>query len=194
MDMRHGERLIAAHQFGISVGIGLFLHLDTTVPVILCDFRITFHNVSIGIHTSVHLVVQLASSGFRFQDTMSHIGILGCGRSRLVIVVNHVEHCRVVSSVRRAMHPVENHIVHKVKDPVPSDRRVTSRVAGPQVTGKSTVLPAQRASERMVVRIQRFGRDGILYGYINSRQFSVFRLILSFTFVVHVAVERDILI
>ena len=46
----------------------------------------------------------------------------------------------------------------------------------------------------MIVSIQRFCRDSILYGNIYGRQFQIFWFILSFAGVVHMAIERNVLI
>ena len=139
-DVRHFKRTVATHILRISICIRLSFNLDTTCPVVLCNGRIAFHNITISINTAIHFMIQFASSRFGFQDAMPHRSIFRSGRSRFIIVVYHIEHSGIIATVRRAMYPVEHHIVYKIENTIPTDGRITSRITCPQVTHKCTIL------------------------------------------------------
>ena len=130
-DIRHLKRLIGSYIFSISVSIWLIFNLDTTFPVVCCNGRIAFHDISVSIYTSIGFIVQLATSCFRFQNTMSDIRVFRCSRSRLVVVVNHIEHSGIITTIRRTVNPVEHYIIDKVEYSIPTDRRITACVASP---------------------------------------------------------------
>ena len=139
-DVRHFKRTVATHILRISICIRLSFNLDTTCPVVLCNGRIAFRNINISINTAIHFMIQFASSRFGFQDAMPHRSIFRSGRSRFIIVVYHIEHSGIIATVRRAMYPVEHHIVYKIENTIPTDGRITSRITCPQVTHKCTIL------------------------------------------------------
>ena len=140
IDIRHLERLIATHVFSISVSVRLSFNLNTAIPVVFSYFRIAFHYISVGIYSPIFFMIQLTTSCFRFQDTMSYIGILRSSRSRFVVVVNHIEHSGIITTIRRTVHPIEYYIINEIEYAIPTDRRITSGVTSPKVTGKCTIL------------------------------------------------------
>ena len=139
-DVWHFKRTVATHILRISLCIRLSFNLDTTCPVIFCNGRITFHNIAIGINTTIYFMIQFASSCFGFQDAMPHRSIFRSGRSRFIIVVDHIEHSSIIATVRRTMYPVEHYTVYKIENTIPTDGRITSRITCPQVTHKCTIL------------------------------------------------------
>ena len=193
-DIRHCKRLIAPHILSISLCIWLTLDLDTTIPVIFRDFRIAFHNVTISIHATVYLIIQFTASGFRFQNTAAYRIILWSSRTGFIIVIDHIEHGGIIATIRRTMHPIKYYIINEVEYSIPAYRRIATRVAGPKVTHKCTVLTSQRTAECMVIGIQRFRRNCILNSYIDCRKLQILAFILTFTRIVHMTVERYIFV
>ena len=138
--MRHHKRHIGTHLLGIPFSVSLIFYLNTTVPVILGYFGIALHDITVRIYAAIYFIIQFTATCLRFQDTMPHRSIPGSQRSRLIIIVHHVEHGTIIASVYRTVYPVVNHIVHKIKDPEPSYRRITPSITCPKITHESTVF------------------------------------------------------
>ena len=117
--------------------------------------------------------------------------ILWSERTWLVVVVYEVVHCLIVTAVRRAMNPIEDNIVDEVKDTIPTNRRVTTRVVCPEVAHEATVLSTERRAKGMVIGIECLGRDGVLDSYVHGS--SLLSLIVC-TRMPHMAVEGDIFV
>ncbi len=89
------------------------------------------------------------------------------------------------------MVPVEHYVVYEIEYAVPADRWVTARVVCPQVAHKHTVLATQRAAESVVVRIEGFGENAVLYGDVYGTQLLLFRAVVR---VEHVTIHRHVLV
>ena len=142
-DRRTDEWLVRTHQSQLS-----FVHftvligrLDTSVPVVLSDFGIAFHDVSYCIDTSELLIwKQSLRTALALHDTMTNRGVLWSQRTGFVVVVDEVRHGRELSSVSRTMYPVVNDIVYIVEHTAPANTWVTASVVCPQVTHKGRIL------------------------------------------------------
>ena len=115
-DVWHFKRTVATHILRISLCIRLSFNLDTTCPVILCNGRIAFHNIAIGINTAIYFMIQFASSRFGFQDAMPHRSIFRSGRSRFIIAICQIEF-RILATIasETAFTPIVINIIAYIK-------------------------------------------------------------------------------
>ena len=170
------------------------LDLYTAIPVVLRHLGRTLHDVTLGIDAAIDLVGVLRATRLGLHDAVRYGRTLRRSRTGLVVVVDHVEHTRVVATIDRAQVPVEEDVVHEVEDTVPTHRRVAAYVRRPEVAHERGVLATERRAKRVVVGVERLGRDGVLDRYIDRRQLLRTSLVEALARIVHVAVERDVLV
>src|SRR5699024_1669572 len=99
---------------------------------------------------------------FGINDTIPNGLIFGCHRTRLIVIIDHIEHRTVVPSIYAAIPPVEYHIVGKGKLSPHAHRRITACIIGPKVSHEGAIQPSNGTAKRMIVSGKPFGRNGIL--------------------------------
>ncbi len=79
----------------------------------------------------------------------------------------------MITSIYRAIPPVENNIINEIEVTVHTYRTITADVGSEKVTAKHAIMTADRCTERMIVGIQCFRKNRILDGNVYRRKFSV---------------------
>ena len=194
MQERHGSGTNLTHVRLMSIATVIVFNLDASRPVIGCNGRETFHYITFGKYAAIDMMVELRTARFGLQDAVADGAFGWSSRPWSIIVVDEVELSRVVAAIGCAMYPVIDYIVDEVEDAVPTNRRITSAVRSPQVTDECCILAAQCRTESMIVGVERLRRNGVLNGHVHRRILIGRSLVLSLRFVIHVAIERNVLV
>ena len=60
----------------------------------------------------------------------------------------------MITSIYRAIPPVENNIINEIEVTVHTYRTVTADVGSEKVTAKHTIVPSDSSTKSMIIRIQ----------------------------------------
>src|SRR5690554_2662934 len=189
--MRHGKGTMPSDLIPKITRIGQILNLNTAIPIVSGNAFIALHHISMYISHAINFALEHTATRLRFQNPVTDGFIHRSYRSWLVVIVNDVVLGGIIPSIHGTVPPIKEHVVHKIKNSVPTNGRIPSGVVGVKVAHKRAIFSSQGGTKGVVPGIQGLRKNGVLDGNILGTQFKVG---LTSTVVPHMSVKRHVFV